>query len=556
MRILQVLLVLVWLCPLPLIAQDEGLRFRRAFERIEEFAARNMEHSRTPGLALAVTNRERLLHLTTRGFARMGARTPVTPETLFGIGSIGKSFTAVAILQLRDQNKLDPQAPVSEYLPWFKVHSTTPISAHHLLTHTAGLPGMRMELMSSLYQAFWLTEAPWQFEPGKQYHYSSSAFDVLSILIEAVSGRSYGEYLRQAVLDPLGMTRSEPLFKNEIRLRLATSYEPLYDDRPAHSSHPLVESNWYEYGGGAGSVCATATDLAAYLRMLLNGGVGPDGQRILSEESFRLLTQRAVKRGDNRYYGYALEVTEEEGRTVISHGGGVQGFRSMLVGDLEDGLGVVLLANGPLNRDLARFALQAARAALHHQELPSPPALDPPTRVTNAADYAGTYTSPTEKKFRLRADGDTLLMLYKDRAVPLEKRGEDRFLSSDPDFSLFLLRLVRERGSVVEALHGSDWFTNQRYHGPRQFQYPSEWDAYPGHYRTATRHHMNFRIVLRKGTLWLVHAGGEESPLVPIQSGRFRVADSPEWVSFDTILNGRALHVNFSGTNFHRDFTP
>ena len=359
------LLVLVWLCPLPLIAQDEGLRFRRAFERIEEFAARNMEHSRTPGLALAVTNRERLLHLTTRGFARMGARTPVTPGTLFGIGSIGKSFTAVAILQLRDQNKLDPQAQVSEYLPWFKVHSTTPISAHHLLTHTAGLPGMRMELMSSLYQAFWLTEAPWQFEPGKQYHYSSSAFDVLSILIEAVSGRSYGEYLRQAVLDPLGMTRSEPLFKNEIRLRLATGYELLYDDRPAHSSHPLVESNWYEYGGGAGSVCATATDLAAYLRMLLNGGVGPDGQRILSEESFRLLTQRAVKRGDNRDYGYALEVTEEEGRTVISHGGGVQGFRSMLVGDLEDGLGVVLLANGPLNRDLARFALQAARAALH-----------------------------------------------------------------------------------------------------------------------------------------------------------------------------------------------
>jgi len=180
------------------------------------------------------------------------------------------------------------------------------------------------------------------------------------------------------------MNHSEPVFRNKMRPRLAISYEPLYDDRPANPDDPLVESNWYEYGARAGSVAATTGDLAAYVRMLLNHGAGPR-QRIISEQSFQLLTEHTVPTRPNRYYGYGIEVIEEDGHTVIGHGGAQQGFRSMMLGDLNDGLGVAVLANGPMRLGVAEFALKVVRAALHNQELPGVPSLDPPDRISNAA---------------------------------------------------------------------------------------------------------------------------------------------------------------------------
>ena len=122
--------------------------------------------------------------------------------------------------------------------------ATIPITPHHLMTHTSGLPAMRMELMSSLYQVMWLKDAPFQFVPEKQYHYSSAAFDVLSTLIETLSHQSYAEFVKQNILQPLEMNDSEPVFVTRIRPKLAVSYEPMYDDRPSHRGDPLNVSNW------------------------------------------------------------------------------------------------------------------------------------------------------------------------------------------------------------------------------------------------------------------------------------------------------------------------
>jgi CubicO group peptidase (beta-lactamase class C family) len=543
------------LSALPLLAQEQALRFRRAYDRIDRIAERIMRESKVPGMALAITSRDGLLHVSTYGFANSDAREPVTPDTLFGLGSIGKSFTAVAVLALHDAGKLNLRAPVQDYLPWFKVNSTGPISLHHLLTHTSGFPSMRMELTSTVYQAYWLTEAPLKFEPGKQYHYSSSAFDVLSLVVAAVAQKSYAQFVRVAILEPLEMHQSEPVFTNRMRPRLAVSYEPLYDDRPSRPEYPMVTSNWYEYGGGAGSVAASATDLAAYVRMLLNRGRGPHKQ-ILTEESFTLLTQRAVPRGQNRYYGYGLEISDEGGHTLIGHGGGQQGFRSMMIGDLDDGLGVGIVCNAPANLDFARFALKAVQAALHNHELPQLPSPDQPSSVVDASNYSGSYTTTEGKQFSVRAEKDGLILTYNGQASPLERQGKDAFLCGHPDFSLFPLRFGRNEGSVVEASYGSEWYINARYGGPKQFDYPSEWNAYPGHYRISSRHHINFRIALRKENLWLINPGGDETELVPLQAGLFRLGDSPEWLRFDTVVLGECLRVNYSGTDFHRDFTP
>lgn len=549
--------------------QEEVLRFQQAFARLDEFIAQHMQAANVPGMAVALTSRAGLLRVSTYGFADIAARLPVTPEILFEIGSISKSFTCIALMQQREAGKFDPHAPVTRYLPWFRINSKfpAPITAHHLMSHTAGITNGRDDIPASVYQAAALRDRQTAFPPGDHFVYSNVGYQVLGYLLEELTGQSYGDYIQTHILDPVGMTATQPVITHETRKRLAVGYERFYDDRPSHPSHPLVPATWLEYGAGDGSIAATPAELAAYLRLLLNRGQGPKG-RLVSEESFNLMTQRIIKAGADAFYGYGLRLSESDGHTIISHGGGMVGYQAFLLGDLDDGLGAVVFINGPgSSRQVAEFALKLLRAALHNQELPPVPPAESPTRVQNAADYAGTYTTG-EKTITLVAEGARLLLAYRGERIALERRGNDRFYVNHPDFSLFLLCFGRKKdkekedeqaATVVEAFHGSDWYRNANYAGPTSFDYPKEWEAYPGHYRTAHPWFSNFRIVLRKGELWLITPTGGEQAVVPVGDGVFRVGNedySPERLRFDTVVNGQALRANLSGCEYYRALTP
>ena len=125
------------------------------------------------------------------------------------------------------------------------------------------------------------------------------------------------------------------------------------------------------------------------------------------------------------------------------------------------------------------------------------------------------------------------------------------------DFALFLLGFGRDGGKVIEAFHGPDWYPGERYTGPRTFDHPREWDAYPGHYRTPNPWEPSFRIVARKGRLIFLTAEGEEA-ITPLEGGLFRVGEdySAERLRFDSILDGKALQANLSGIPYGRFFTP
>jgi len=565
---LVVLLVWSWLSP-ALPAQQEAIRFERAYQRLDQFALRAMQTDRTPGMAVALTGREGLLRVSTYGCADLGTREPVSADTLFEIGSISKSFTAIALLQLREQGKLDLNAPIDRYLPWFSIHSEfDPITPHHLLSHTAGIPRDRDDIPSSLYQAASLRERSTGSAPGSYYAYSNIGFQVLGYLVEELTRRPYAEVIRESIFEPVGMDHSEAAITNAIRPKLAVGYVSAYDDRPEPSNQdPPVPGSWVEYGAGDGSICATAADLAAYLRMLLNRGAAPGG-RVLSEESFQLLTQRVIQNSGptepTSYYGYGLVVREVDGHQQILHGGGMIGYSSMLLGDLTDGLGAVVLVNGPgYPGAVARFALQLLQAASQGRDLPELPKQEPLTKVEHAADYAGSYTGPGGATLELRADGDQLWLLHQNERILLEPRGEDHFFVPHPDFALFLLSFGRNQDqAVVEASFGPDWYAGERYTGPRSFELPSGWEAYPGHYRTQQPWFTNFRIVPRKGALWLITPEGDEEALEPLQTGEgalFRVGadkESAEGLRFDTLMNGKALRANLSGVDYYRTFTP
>ena len=168
-------------------------RVQSALRRIDELMAQRHEEGLGPGLSLALTTNEELLATRTYGVANADSREPVTERTLFQIGSITKHFTAAACLRLHKQGRLDVNAPVAEVLDWFEVRSRfeTPMTIHHLLTHTSGVIMMMDCSPSSWWQTWALRDTELGFEPGAKFSYSNVGYNVLQCVIQTITGLSF-----------------------------------------------------------------------------------------------------------------------------------------------------------------------------------------------------------------------------------------------------------------------------------------------------------------------------------------------------------------------------
>ena len=531
-------------------------RFAAAYQRLDQFIARHMDEIGAPGMTLALADRKGLLRASQHGVADLKTGLRVKPQTLFEIGSISKSFVAIAALQLAEEGKLDLQKPVKDYLPWLKIESTyAPFTTHHLLSHTSGLSGVPLLLRVA---AQTLRTGS---EPGTHFVYSNIGYVLLGLLLETLDQRPLSEVLRQRVLDPLGMSSSEPIITNKVRERLAIGYSPLYEDRPFPLKGKLAEAPWLEVLEAAGSIAATAADMCGYLSMLLSRGAGLK-RRVLSEKGFELFTKPVIKapfRGEDANYAYGLWTSDVNGHTLLRHTGGMIAFSSAMYADLTDGFGAFASVNARLDgyRPVAvtRYALDLLSATSSGRELPAlPPPLPARDKIKNASDYVGTFTAPAGKKLVLTSVGEQLMLEHDGQHIVLEEAGRDRFIVKHPDFELFTLAFGRDKDVVVEAFHGENWWTNERYAGPKSFEYPKEWETYPGHYRSDNAWYGSTRLLIRKGRLLI---DGEQR-LVQSEPGIFRPegASAAERIAFDTVVNGKAMHLNYSGIDFYRTFTP
>ncbi|MDQ3907355.1 MAG: serine hydrolase, partial [Acidobacteriota bacterium] len=393
--------------------------------------------------------------------------------------------------------------------------------------------------------------------------YSNTGYNILGFLVEALDGRPFAEAMRARLLGPVGMSSSVPVITDEARARMAVGYRPFYEDRPFPLRGRLGEAPWMEMDMAAGSIASTPADMALYVHALLNHGATPRG-RVLSEESFRLMTTPVIDspfRGETAGYGYGLWVSDIGGHTRLRHTGGMVAFSSSIDVDVTGGIGAFASVNANLEgyRPVAvtRFALDAISASLAGKPLPAVPAPQPsPEEIRDAADYAGTYTAPDGRKLTFVAEGARLLLVHRGQRVALERSGgRDLFIAKHPEFDLFRIGFTREGGKVVEAYHGPYWYAAEAYAGARSFSYPKEWDAFAGHYNNDSPWYGSSRVVLRKGRLFLDGA----QPLIPAEAGTFRISPEesvPDRISFDTIIGGKAMRMNFSGIIFRRVFTP
>src|SRR5689334_23213487 len=395
----------VLLNPRNLLGQSAAVQ--PLFARLDQYIARHMREVGAPGMMLALANRDGLIRVSTYGFADTKEKARVVPETMFEIGSISKSFVALALMQLRDEGKLDLNKPVAEYLPWFKINSKfEPVTTHHLLSHTAGLPGAPL-LLDALLRELWTAYAP-----GKRFLYSNTGYNILGFLIEAIDKRPFAEAIRVRLLAPLGMTASAPIISNDLRRQMAVGYEPLNESQPFVYGEPLAEAQWIEVDVAAGSIASTPADMAKYMRMLLNRGALAKGRLVL-EESFKLFTTPAVDspfRGEPAGYGYGFWVSDIAGHTRLRHTGGMVAFSSSIDVDLGAGVGAFASVNANLRGyrpvPVTKFAVDLLNASLANKALPDAPGWPPLDEVKNAADYAGVYTSLDGKKLELAGENN------------------------------------------------------------------------------------------------------------------------------------------------------
>ena len=319
-----------------------------------------MSETKLPSVAATVIEDGRVVRQRAYGYKNNGAALPATPQTLYGIGSITKSFIAVSVAKLVEAGKMDFHDPVTKFLP-LKQKAFEGVEVHHLLSHTSGIPGLGA-LEVSLSTSFgeyhhWLPISgvedmssfmsdvdDWvEAKPGAKYHYLNEGFVLLGEIVSRASGKPWVRFLKEEVLTPLRMSRT---FTQKSDVDADNDVATPYAIRGTK-----VTPTPMPYGSGAaGGMMSNVVDLTNYLKMFIDGGEF-EGRRILGRDTLEKMetpyAKRPAKYDDGGLYGYALVIHPDfHGHKVVGHGGSVDVFTSSMryVRDLKSG--VVLLSNG------------------------------------------------------------------------------------------------------------------------------------------------------------------------------------------------------------------
>ena len=355
---------------------------------LDSAARAHVEHPMVAGVSVAVVRGEDTLLQGGYGYADLewGVGTPEDASASYEIGSMTKQFTAAAIMQLVEQGKLDLDADFTQYLTDFDAQGHV-VPLRRLLDHTSGIKGYtEMPVFGSLSiqnlprdTLVSLVEAePFQFEPGTAQIYNNSAFFLLGLIIEKVSGQSYEEYVQEHLFNPLGMDDSYYCSESAIKEGRAHGY----DGSPQGLQRKGYLDHTWPYAGG--SLCSTVGDLIVWNQNLHGGDV-------LSEASYHALTSpMPLVDGTPLEYAMGLGVGDRAGVRVISHGGGINGFLSAGLYFPSEELTIVVLQNstGPQGPGV----LGDAFTELILGPVPAPVAVD---YSGNLDVLVGEYIGPT-----------------------------------------------------------------------------------------------------------------------------------------------------------------
>jgi len=312
-----------------------------------------MKKARIPGVAIALFDRKGILWTEGFGTTDLKRKIPVTPDTLFHIGSISKTFTATAVLLAVQDGLLDLDEPITTYLPNFKVYSRyeanpeQKITLRHLLSHCAGIPhetsGCNMlEVTDSFEDRVISLYGTWLKCPvGQGYSYSGAGYDLAAYVLQTVSGIPFEQYVTERIFRPLGMLNS------------TVDHDKVRDDANRAIGHTIgIAENPSAHGMlGAGGVWTNASNLGLFIRLLMNRGT-LEGKRHFDESLTEVMfTPTAVMdtpEDKNKWYyglGISFGKLSEQDVFAFQHGGAGGGYSSVFEWYPEYGIGAVVLTN-------------------------------------------------------------------------------------------------------------------------------------------------------------------------------------------------------------------
>jgi CubicO group peptidase (beta-lactamase class C family) len=322
-------------------------------ERYRQEIPLRMEQEDVPGLAIAVVDDRGILWEESFGYTDWDKRIPITPDTLFSIQSMSKSFTATAAMFAAQDGLVDLDAPITAYLPDFHVnsifeeHPEQKITLRMLLSHTAGFAheasfGSNYDHAAYSFEDHIasISDTWLKFPVGTRYSYSNLGIDLAGYILQVRSGTPFVQYVQQTVLDPLGMGDST-LDVKRVRATPARAIGHV----PGMPFRPPVDFLLIPSGG----VWTTAEDMARYLQFHINKGA-LDGTRLLGQDLAE--TMYTPPNIPAHYSAQGIIVTPEHGTRRFEHGGGGWGFNSDMIWYPELKLGAVVLCNADLSSDM------------------------------------------------------------------------------------------------------------------------------------------------------------------------------------------------------------
>jgi CubicO group peptidase (beta-lactamase class C family) len=306
-------------------------------DEADDFVQQEMQRQQIPGLALLVIHHGQIVKSKGYGMANLEHQVPVKPETIFQSGSVGKQFTATAVMMLVEDGKISLQDPIAKYL---KVPDQWKgITIRHMLSHTTGLGDypedfdLRKDYTEEeLLQM--VTKQPLLFQPGENWNYSNLAYITLGILIRKVSGKFYGDFLQERIFHPIAMNNTRIINESDIIPNRAAGY--------------LLVKNEIKNQEWVSPALNTTADGALYLNILdlAKWDAVLYTEELLKQSSLdQMWTPIKLNDGTTFPYGFGWSVNQHNGHRRVEHAGGWQGFATHIARYVDDRLTVAVLTN-------------------------------------------------------------------------------------------------------------------------------------------------------------------------------------------------------------------
>jgi CubicO group peptidase (beta-lactamase class C family) len=419
------------------LAFPTTLKQNKDFSELEKVALAELQEKNVPGMAVAIVKDNKIVFAKGFGVANVETNLQVTPDTLFQIGSITKSFTATAVLTLATEGKLKLDAPIGNYVKGLSPKIAR-VTLHHLLSHTSGMLdepdeyGVQDESMMASYMRSWKDDYM-LFEAGEVFSYSNSGMALAGFVAQEVSGKPYADLMVERIFQPLGMIRTT------FRPTVAMTYPLAVGHRAPPKEKPTVvrplahDARLYP----AGTMYSSINELARFAIAFLNAGV-IDGKQVIAPSVIAKMetpNARMLSEADDTSYGYGLFMNHHRGVRQVWHEGSMTGYVGSMLMSPEHHFAVIILCNA----DGAQLDKTQAKALELMLPLQPEEALNLKTPLSMSAAerqaYVGMYEQPNRFKIEVLVKDNKLFIKEFNTEMPLTKIGENRFSFQFPQAS-------------------------------------------------------------------------------------------------------------------------